>query len=315
MRAGAWLSRGLDATSVVTFLFWCAIFLVPPVFLPGVTPWNWSKTTNDIAHSISKLLGFDSGTDITRWIVKSFAVSGAGVLVAIAVKYGSPVLGAILDVDTYLRTLPENATPRAKIVERYVSLLRYIARYRGPDGRGYDSAVIVAHSLGSLISADLLRFLKKVGDPELARLGLAGRNITNQAGVSIKLLTMGSPIRQLLNRFFPYLYDWVRDEPDNGLHPLSAPAKSPPIISAAALPDPGELGLKQWVNVYRSGDYVGRSLWLDEWYCRTDGSSKAIYFASGGSRSEACIGAGAHTRYWDDTAPDVAELLNGLIVR
>jgi hypothetical protein len=230
------------------------------------------------------------------------------------------VLGAILDVDTYLQTLPENATPRAKIVERYVSVLRYIARYRDADGRGYDSVVIVAHSLGSLISADLLRFLKAAGDPELAALGLAGENVANQGGISMKLLTMGSPIRQLLNRFFPYLYDWVRDQPDNGLHPLPHPTLTPPpTIGESALPDPVELGLAKWVNVYRSGDYVGRSLWLDEWYHRTDGTGgsgqypQAIYWARSGPREEACIGAGAHTRYWDDTAPDVADILNGLI--
>src|ERR1700683_179602 len=72
-----------------------------------------------------------------------------------------------------------------------------------PDGRGYDSIVIVAHSLGTLISADLLRFLFAEGDPELWPLGLAtkrrgGKKSQNsQHGkIPIKLLTMGSPIRQ-----------------------------------------------------------------------------------------------------------------------
>jgi hypothetical protein len=317
LRFGTWLSRGLDATSVITFLFWIAIFLVPPLFLPGVTPWKWFHATNDLANFIAKKLG--TGTQITEWIVKSFAVGGASAVVAIAVKYGSPVLGAILDVDTYLRNLPDDATPRAKIMERFVSLLRYIARYRDADGRPYDSVVIVAHSLGSLISADLLRFLKECGDPELKVLGLAGAGVSEKPKISIKLLTMGSPIRQLLNRFFPYLYDWVRDEPDNGLRPLPAPTAAPPAITAATLPDPRELGLETWANVYRSGDYVGRSLWLDEWYCRTAGLPASgkypqpLYRATAAGREEACIGAGAHTRYWDDTAPDVAEILNELI--
>jgi hypothetical protein len=315
LRMGTWLSRGLDATSVITCLFWCAIFLVPPLLLPGVAPWIASQILGHTANRISDVLG--SGTEITRWVVKSFAVGATAAALAVAVKYGSPVLGAILDVDNYLRSLPDDATPRATISERYVSLLRYIARYRGPDGRGYDSVVIVAHSLGSVISADLLRFLVAGGDPELAAMGLDGTN--GKGRISMKLLTMGNPTRQLLNRFFPYLYDWVRDEPDNGLHPLPDAALEPPTIGEGALPDPGQLGLERWTNVYRSGDYVGRSLWLDEWYSRTDGIagsgnySELIYVAGAGSRNEACIGAGAHTRYWDDTAPDVADLLNALI--
>lgn len=31
------------------------------------------------------------------------------------------------------------------------------------------------------------------------------------------------------------------------------------------------------------------------------------------TESEFCIGAGAHTHYWDDTAPDIAQALNALI--
>lgn len=301
VRLGTWLSRGLDATSVITFLFWCSIFLIPAIYAFGL---DWPS-------------GLRTATD---HIVQSFAAFATAATLAVVLKYGSPVLDAILDVDTYLRTSPQHATPRAKIVERYVSLLRYIARYRGPDGRGYDSVVIVAHSLGTLISADLLRFLKAAGDPELASLGLAGEDVPNQGGVSIKFLTMGSPIRQLLNRFFPYLYDWVRDEPDNGLGPLPHPVLNPPPnIAPGALPDPAELGVIQWVNTYRSGDYVGRSIWLDEWYCRTPGTAtggrypEPIYSATAGTRCEMCIGAGAHTHYWDDTAPDVAERLNSLI--
>ena len=300
VRLGTWLSRGLDATSVITFLFWCSIFLIPTIYVFGLNWPIWLRPT-------------------TGYIVQSFAAVATIATLTVIFKYGSPILDAILDVDTYLRTSPQYATPRAKIVERYVSLLRYIARYRGPDGRGYDSVVIVAHSLGTLISADLLRFLKAAGDPELAALGLAGEDTPNQGGIPIKLLTMGSPIRQLLNRFFPYLYDWVREEPDNGFAPLPKPAPNAPDIAPNALPDPAELGVTQWVNTYRSGDYVGRSIWLDEWYYRTDGVAtqgrypEPIHSATAGPRCEVCIGAGAHTHYWNDTAPDVAERLNAMI--
>ena len=304
VRLGSWISRGLDATSVVTLLVWCSIFLAPPVFY--LIPEHFFP---------SNLLALLKGTTVS--IVGSFFLISSGAVLAAVVKYGSPVLGAVLDVDTYLRTTPHDATPRAKILERYVSTLRYLAHYRGTDGLGYDSVVIVSHSLGTLITADLLRFLKHRGDPDLAAFGLAGDN--DAPHIPIKLLTMGSPIRQLLNRFFPYLYDWVRREPDNGLNPLPAPTTQPPALPPNAPPDPQELGVALWVNTYRSGDYVGRSLWLDEWYCRTNPAMNngrypySLYVASDRWRAEMCIGAGAHTHYWDDTAPDVAEVLNSLI--
>lgn len=300
VRMGAWNSRGLDATSVVTFLFWCAIFVAPPAFY--FWPENWPAFFRCS----------------TIQIVQSWAGVATAAALATVVKYGSEILRAVLDVDTYLRTSPPDATPRAKIMERYVSTLRFLAQYRNADGRGYDSVVIVAHSLGALISADLLRFLYAEGDPELAAFGLSRDH--KLATVPITLLTMGNPTRQLLNRFMPYLYDWVRDEPDNGLKPLPSPDLNPPdAIPADALPDPEELGVARWLNTYRSGDYIGRSVWLQEWYCRTSGPPEqgrypeAIHQVRGGRRTEMCIGAGAHTHYWDDTAPDVAQLLNSLI--
>jgi len=301
VRMGEWTSRGLDATSIITFLLWCAVFSVPAISL-----FWWRRDSTLLAVALSGIV--------------QLLATGATAALGGVVKFGGAALDAILDVGTYLGSSPQNATQRAKIVERYVSLLRYIARYRGPDGRAYDSVVIVAHSLGMVISADLLRFLKAAGDPDLASLGLAGEKVPDQGGISIKFLTMGSPIRQLLNRFFPYLYDWVRDEPDNGLSPLPEPVLNPPPnIAPNALPDPAELGVIQWVNTYRSGDYVGRSIWLGEWYQRTAGPAaegrypQPIYSATAGPRREMCIGAGAHTHYWDDTAPDVAEQLNSLI--
>jgi hypothetical protein len=79
-----------------------------------------------------------------------------------------------------------------------------------------------------------------------------------------------------------------------------------------------------WLNSYRSGDYVGRSLWTEEWYGRTSGGPtvgaypEPIHVVAQAppppiNRSETCIGAGAHQHYWDDTAPDIAEQLDALI--
>jgi pimeloyl-ACP methyl ester carboxylesterase len=205
-----------------------------------------------------------------------------------------------------------------------VSVLRYVAAYRDQQGNGYTSVVIVAHSLGALISADLLRYLRDEGDRKLEALGFGGPGGTC-ATIPLKLFTMGNPLRQLLNRFFPHLYHWMRDVPDGSLQPLagaSAVVSAP--IPANALPDPNELGVAQWTNAYRSGDYVGRSLWLDEWYCRNSnglerGSAPEsletipAWVLPWPSRCEMCIGAGAHQHYWDDTAPDIARQLDLLL--
>jgi hypothetical protein len=184
----------------------------------------------------------------------------------------------------------------------------------------------VAHSLGALISGDMLNLLQhqlthqdESNDPGLRKFGF-GRP-RGHAEIPIRLFTMGNPIRQLHNRFFPYLYDWVRDSPDNGSKPLPTPPEQPPDEIAFPWPVPADLGVEKWVSAYRSGDYVGRSLWLDGWYGRTDKCDKdGIYPEEmkkikdkDGTRIEFCIGAGAHTHYWDDTAPDIAETLNELI--
>jgi hypothetical protein len=300
LRMGSWISRGLDASSVVTFLLWTAVFLAPAAYL--------LLDIFDHIHGGSRLID-QTIMNLTRasdWIAGASVIASAGALAALA-KGGETVLGTVLDVDTYLRSTPKQATPRAKIFERYASVLHYVDEYRDEHGRPYDSIVIVAHSLGALISGDLLHFMHSdrylKGNPAIQR--------------PVKLLTMGNPTRQLLNRFFPYLYDWVRAVPDNGLIPLSTPSSSgpaPPLDES--LPDPKELGVQLWVNAYRSGDYVGRSVWLDEWYQRPDDETEPSLSSSpDGTRNEMCIGAGAHTHYMDDTAPEIAWMLDQLIDR
>src|SRR5207302_2013350 len=73
-----------------------------------------------------------------------------------------PVLGVILDVDSYLREHPRQANPRARICARYASLLRFLCNWSDPrDGGKYQAILIVAHSQGAVITADLLRFLRR----------------------------------------------------------------------------------------------------------------------------------------------------------
>jgi hypothetical protein len=332
MQLADWLSRGLDSTRVVTSLFWHSIFTVPIVF--GLLDYFYSRgslTPYIGEHSLlaKALTGFISTSlHLLDLVGARLALSGAAIA-AIIYRYGRAPLDILLDVDNYLRTSPLENAPRARIAERYVSLLRYIAARRDshdPQLPYYGSVVIVAHSLGSLISADLLHFLKEEPDQALRPLGYGERDQQN-AQIQIRLLTFGNPIRQLLNRFFPHIYWWIREEPDNGAHPIAKAAETPPDLAhLPQTPEVSDLGasVKLWFNAYRSGDFVGRMLWSDHWYCRSNlGPDRGMYPEPATiirdvapldtKRAEMCVGLGGHNDYWNRTAPDIAEKLDKLI--
>lgn len=338
MQLADWLSRGLDSTRAVTSLFWYSIFAVPLVF--GFLDYLYSRGEFDfylakhtpIANGLDLALAFS--LNLLGLVGAKLALSGAAIA-AIIYRYGRAPLDILLDVDNYLRTSPLNNAPRARIAERYVSLLRYIAAQENSRGEPYyGSVVIVAHSLGALISADLLHFLKEEPDDALSPLGYGEKNQPT-AKIEIRLLTFGNPLRQLLNRFFPHIYWWVRDEPDNGARPVAKADDKLPNIADPPNPDPAkespnprtprvsDLGasVKLWFNAYRSGDFVGRMLWSDRWYSRNDqGADQGKYpqpvtiIVDGPPRrAEMCIGLGGHNDYWNRTAPDMAEQLDKLI--
>ena len=198
-----------------------------------------------------------------------------------------PIVRVALDVDNWLREHPRDSNPTARISARYVSLLRYIAQWQGEDKRGYDALIIFAHSQGTVITADLLRFLTAEAtaaggyqhyDPALKGL----------AGLPVYLMTMGCPLRQLYALRFPYLYGYASTR-------------------TAALPDPDHLGVAEWANRYRTGDYIGRFLWRDQ-----DPWNLGPW--SNGKRVESTIGPGAHTHYWDCRSA-IQETLDELIER
>jgi hypothetical protein len=67
----------------------------------------------------------------------------------------------------------------------------------------------------------------------------------------------------------------------------------------------------RWMNAYRSADYVGRQLWegpgtQGHEYEPTESPTPA-------ERGDACIGPGAHTHYWDESADWVARRLGARI--
>jgi hypothetical protein len=330
VRMGNWLSRGLDSTRFLTAMVWCAAFILLSAFAlfygfrlhVELHNWTWPGVSWIKGKGANRF--FLSGTAV---ILEYLGLAGSSLsILASLAGSGSPVLGIILDVDNYLRTSPKAETPRARIAERYVSLLRYLSEYKDPrpgEDAGYDRVVILAHSLGALISADLLRFLTARRDTTAARFYFNGVHADGPPKIKLRLFTVGNPLRQLLNRFFPYLYEWVRPVPDNSVVPLHRdPKVTNPEIAANAAPNPNLLNVECWLSGYRSGDYVGRSMWLDEWYDREmpprekpDGP-RPVYVAtdnSSGRRQEMCIGAGAHQHYWDPSAPDIAEKLDRLI--
>jgi hypothetical protein len=317
---GSWLSSGLHSFRWVIWCFWIAAFAVPNVYMAIVKlalSLHWVTPAPTFLETIYEFWGMVFTAKLLS-AGGALIAGSAALLLGVLVKNLSSVLDAVLDVDNYLRAFPKENTPRARIVERYVSLLRYLHTFRSPAGQRYDRIIIVAHSLGSMISTDLLRFLARGSMRELTR--FAFPNHPNQR-IPIHLFTMGSPLRQLMNRFFPHLYLWIREVPDGGGELPPVPVHGNP-IPAAATPDPVmELSIEQWINYYRSGDYVGRSIWEDGWFLRNNAGDAAgayptapeIFNDATPRRVEACIGLGAHTHYWDRTAPDVAEKLNELI--
>jgi hypothetical protein len=205
------------------------------------------------------------------------------------------VLDVLLDVDNYLREHPVDDNPRARIVSRYISMLRHLCRWRDAEGRSYGALVIVSHSQGTVITGDLLRYLSghPGADPDLQCLG---------DDLKVRVLTMGSPLRQLYGRRFPHLYAWAYHDGSAFTTSGRIPQQRPP--------DPARMGVETWINLFRSGDYIGRHLWLADndaalFTCPPPASPMTFTATSetNGACREVCIGSGAHTHYWDGALP------------
>jgi hypothetical protein len=193
-------------------------------------------------------------------------------------------LDAVLDVDNYFRDPPNRQPPRARIYSRYASLLVYLRDH------GYARIVIVSHSQGTVISADLLRYLH------------VQRRLPDVIGETpIALVTVGSPLRDLYAEHFPLLYGW-----------MGASAAD----FATAGPSAADIGAVEWVNAFRSGDYVGRGVWApptDAYRIALIGSDGRVQADRAGDRTQFCLGAGAHTHYFSNDAVALAVEIDRLI--
>jgi hypothetical protein len=144
---------------------------------------------------------------------------------------------------TYVRA--GETAARFAVVSRYRALLSQIVQIEHDDGdSGYDGIVFVAHSQGSIYTAATLFgdgqrwpvvYTLTQSEEERARRGLRDLD-------SVSMLSFGSPIRQLYDRFFAGQYtDWYR---------VGTPFAEQPLTP---LND-------TWLNIYRPGDYVGRAV-------------------------------------------------------
>ena len=270
--------------AVALFVF--AFFVQPVVSL---SHW-WQEITDARGITRDLLEGLhQSGADWIVWSGGLLAASGLG-LYAWRGRL-IPILDTALDVDNYLREHPRDATPRARIAERYASLLRYLNAWRDEHGRPYDRVILVAHSQGSVITADLLGFAKLEREMNSDLYPLLNGPVDNGPDRRLLLFTMGSPLRQVYARAFPLLYEWMRGAHTpwgtSRSHAVGAAAVTSiitstpapavvtsriddghrvagPALSTAAAPHPADFGLWRWVNAYRTGDYVGRAMWRDD---------------------------------------------------
>jgi hypothetical protein len=317
---GNWLNNGFRL--ILGSGFWIVSWMIPFLFLIGtidglsLLAGNKESLLNSWFPQLK--IFFDSTDTLLAWVAGLLTASATS-LIALGSRLNQLSLGlrgvidAVLDVDNYLRLHPRGDNPSAQIYARYTSLLRYLCQQTPPNEEPtYDAFVIVAHSQGTVITADLLRFLAIDPDPALEEL---------KASKKISLFTMGSPIRQLYGYAFPHLYRWAIQE--------SAPDDPSSLkIPLHANPDPQELlGVKTWVNTFRSGDYVGRYLWrsdraIHQWLkvnlehppqVEIEHPPHYISETPDRSRREFCLGGGAHTHYWDKTAPEVAQEIDRLI--
>jgi hypothetical protein len=199
-------------------------------------------------------------------------------------------IDAVLDVDNYFADPPNRMPPRARIYSRYASLLAWLRE------AGYARLVIVSHSQGTVISADLLRYLNAQG------------RLQDVVGtMPLALVTVGSPLRNLYAERFPLLYRWMG--------PASAgPASAGLTAFAAAGPAAKDLGATEWVNAYRSGDYIGRFIWgSDNFELAAVDANGRLQARRAGDRTEFCLGAGAHTHYFSDDAIALAAEIERLV--
>jgi len=228
------------------------------------------------------------------------------------------VLGAGAAEDAVLPQHPAVERRKAGGVE----LAQRTARGEQADvaAQGCDRLVIVAHSQGCVISVETLRWLREGQRPDSAKAPQGRRQLLRLLGGDVRLLTAGCPLRQLYAARFPTLYRWVLRKDGVFCGPRAE-----------------DIGVRQWLNAYTSGDYVGRWLWsrngpnddllghplADVLHPGALGRG-SVYDAfaptppddselGATAEAETCLGVGAHTHYFEPDQQVVAWLIDYLL--
>lgn len=168
--------------------------------------------------------------------LKSLAVGVTASVVSIIVASRSHFLFAldlVLDVIMHFRVSYYDGGRSNVSWRRTVNRFRQVLECELAKDAGARKVVVVAHSLGSAISADGLGALKVVGVSE-------GSDV-NPTYSRVSFVTMGNPIINLLKFYLPDRYQ---------LHP------------GAVL---------KWFNIYRIDDFVGTKLGVDQVHERNVG--------------------------------------------
>jgi hypothetical protein len=285
---GEWLDSGLGFMRWAGRLLYAGVFVFPLFMAFGLIAIRYLRTYNNMVVPFAEALA----TVVGGVAVGVLAFGGRLSKLALGLRTGVRVG---LDVDNWLQEHPKGTNPTARICARYTSLLRHIGQWRNEKNEGYDALVIFAHSQGTVITADLLRFLNVEANATEGGFSQYDPALQGLTTMPTYLLTVGCPLQQLYGLRFPYIYGYAdKTAPDS--------------------PNPADLGLTRWVNAYRTGDYVGRNLWSHD-----DGSHDDKYDPRKRlitkSREEFAVGPGAHTHYWDKTADVVAEQLDAIIAQ
>jgi len=292
-RLGKWIGGG------IRWLNAAAKYLVPPGAIIGSLLYLAfvvrmyapdSVFSGGYVERVVGLLHFFEGAtlvDAGKWMA-----GGALTIAALGSRFTKTfgrlrvAIDAVLDIDNYFADPPNCQPPRARIFSRYASLLRYLRE------RGYERIVIVSHSQGTVISADLLRYLHVQGRLD----GITG-------GRPVSLVTVGSPLRDLYADRFPLLYRWMGSNASG---------------FETAQPAAADIGAVEWVNAGRSGDYVGRFIWTppdrgERFRIALLDEEGRVVAKRGGDRTEFCLGAGAHTHYFSNDAVALAVEIDRLV--